>query len=152
MILFSEDVEIFDKTYLNESSLLIEVVPAELKTQEELKKMNLTWQVLQFYDNRLYLQLKFVNPLYISTSFEQDTLEIYFFNNSSLFRADKTKKAFAPNYRIKKKIRPQNVDSQGAKTFAAASDEAAGYMTKSFWLIYAVTLLASSNSIGLVYI
>ena len=56
------------------------------------------------------------------------------------------------DYKIHKKIKPQNVNTKAAQTFAAATEEAAGYMTRSFWLIYVATTIASSNNIGLVYI
>ena len=75
--------------------------------------MDFTWKVLQFYSNRLYLQINFVNPLYISTSLEQDSLEIVF-NDTGLFRADKTKMPLETNYKIKKNIKPQNVNTKAA--------------------------------------
>ena len=56
------------------------------------------------------------------------------------------------DYKIQKNIKPQNVKSKAAQTFTAATEEAAGYMTRSFWLIYVATTVASSNNIGLVYI
>ena len=44
------------------------------------------------------------------------------------------------------------MDSPAAKNLAVAADEAAGYMNKSFWLIYLVTQLASTPLTALVYI
>ena len=68
LIEFSEEVEQFDKSYVNESSLLIEVIPSnetspDGQTPKEQKNYAFTWEVLQFYSNKLYLKLKFENPL-----------------------------------------------------------------------------------------
>ena len=108
---FSEEVEQFDKSYVNESSLMIKVVPSieispDEQSLEEQKKHAFSWEVLQFYSNKLYIQLKFEYPLWISSNFEQDILQITFYNNSSLFRADKTKKPLDHDYLVTSKIRP----------------------------------------------
>ena len=65
---FSEDAEPFDKSLINETSLDIKVIPSaetspDELTQEDLSKFALSWQVRQFYKNKLYIQLKFENPL-----------------------------------------------------------------------------------------
>ena len=68
--------------------------------------MSLKWHTVQQYTDKLYLQLKFDNPLYISTSLEQDSLRVLFFNNTSLFRSEKTQMALANDFVVMSKIKP----------------------------------------------
>ena len=93
-IKFSESINWnYSKPFLNETYMDIFIKPfkGQYDEYDVPRNLNLTWEIREFKNNILAINLNFLKPLDVSMNFVYDQLVVQLINETQIFKSEENK-------------------------------------------------------------